>query len=231
MVAERQPAAAAQRFERPIMFKGANVRAILAGEKTQTRRVVSPQPTALPGGRLRWSRHGPAFAGGFEWGAREECRFPTPYGQAGDRLWLREAAYLTPPGWGPASDCTHRDQLGRPRLVVYAADCRGGRSETAEVDYNLRKTPAMLFPRWACRAVLEVLRVRVQRLQDITEAEIRAEGVTLETAAEIAGVERREVLDLEHAWELGWDAINGSRSWHRWEANPFVWVVEFRRLP
>jgi len=197
--------------ERGIMFKGQNVRAILTGEKTQTRRVMAPQPRVGFVAKERYVR--------------------SAFGRPGERLWVREAAYITPPGWGPASDCNLRDDEGRPRLVAYAADCRGGRSELAEEEYRLRKTPAMLFPRWACRVVLELTRVRVERLQAITEADIRAEGVTPAAAAELAGVGVDQVHGLREAWRIGWDAINGHKSAARWSNNPWVWVLEFRRLP
>lgn len=191
--------------ERPILFSGPMVRALLDGTKTQTRRVWK-----MPRGCSWYEGHGGEAAGmvqddeGPAWWHVSEQR--CPYGQPGDRLWVREA-WRTEPALDP---CPPREiaMVGAP--VQYEAgphaDVLGGK---------LR--PSMFMPRSLARITLVVTDVRVERLQDISEADAIAEGVEAERPDTAVG-----------AYEWLWEAINGPGSW---DANPWVWVVEFRKTP
>lgn len=215
--------------ERPILFSGAMVRAILSGQKTQTRRVIKPQPEVTEK-RLRetggWvegetlSQHvNEAWQAGF---IPVEC----PYGQPGDRLWVREAFHSY-----------HWDQ---PR-AVYRADGERQRVRTQIESYEVgRWKPSIHMPRWACRIVLEIVSVRVERLQDISEEDAEAEGI-LADSFEYGGQQYfrdYRLTDAEASTQPAltcpresfrslWESINGQESW---QANPWVWVVEFRRV-
>ncbi|MFY2659264.1 hypothetical protein ACOTJ6_12990 [Achromobacter xylosoxidans] len=188
--------------ERPILFSGPMVRAILAGNKTQTRRVAKE------------------FAG------RDDldsilARFPNqngcPYGQPGDRLWVREK-------W--SSDFAHHYPYDR---VWYAADddrrhdievrngVRGIYSPESQEFVPFRWRPSIHMPRSACRLVLEVTGVRVERLNNISQEDAELEGVECNMSP----------LSFREHFQRLWEHINGAGSW---DANPWVWVVEFRRI-
>lgn len=136
-------------------------------------------------------------------------RMACPYGAPGDRLWVRET-------W-------RMDQHGKGSNVIYAADLderfRGGKGPWR---------PSIFMPRSASRITLEITSVRVERLQDITEKDIIAEGVTVDVAAKMTGIPWSSLPTLHHAWEAGWDFINGKRA--PWASNPWVWVISFRRV-
>lgn len=147
--------------EKPILFSAPMVRAILNGTKTQTRRTVKPQPEAAHGGEPYW------HIGGYRaWqyrGVTDPARMGThnpivcPYGEPGDRLWVREAWYSPP---APLNDCLGYVADGdHPHGVIY------------------RKRPSIHMPRWASRITLEVTGVRVERLQDISTHDCWAEGI------------------------------------------------------
>lgn len=209
--------------ERPILFSGEMVRAILAGRKTQTRRIVKPQPVAP----LRFSIDRPAVGGSVAYFAyvdaggvhhnelSAECR----YGQPGDRLWVREAAYIAPPNFGDDRDCNLTDYEGRPRVASWAATMDSD-SVRCATDYGVKCTPSIHVPRWASRITLEVVAVRVERVQDISRDDVQAEGV--ESKAWDSGLRK-------DAFSALWDSINGKRA--PWASNPWVWVVEFKRVP
>jgi hypothetical protein len=199
--------------ERPILFQGAMVRALLAGTKTQTRRVVKPQP------------HPDAQVGGHYGGG--------PYGQPGDRLWVREAFRMTTPfdKDSPARVAELCLDAGYPKPwapIQYEAD--GRRDNWTSVSTIQAKPepgklrPGIHMPRWASRILLEVTAVRVERLQEITHGDIEAEGIPCE-GAPMPG----ELQKAKHCvqWIGLWEAINGKGSW---VANPWVWVVEFKKV-
>lgn len=225
--------------ERPILFRAPMVRAILAGTKTQTRRVVKlPEGAqqvaywAPPGGR---SREGWADPGVNYWTERGNHLDACPYGQPGDRLWVRESHLLDPPidGTWPSVGDTFAavadipERYRNPSYVLYRAD------EKLTGDWRWR--PSIHMPRWASRILLEVTDVRVTRLQDISEAGARAEGAEPIRCAEFAPADR-DLLDLplldpatphRNGFASLWDSINGAGAW---EANPWVWAVSFRRM-
>ena len=186
--------------ERPILFSGPMVRAILVGAKTQTRRVVNPQPHAVRDGLYGWKQ---VAGGGYEvvWNAlqmsgsqalSEYC----PYGKPGDQLWVRET-------WRVNGN-EHDYAAAGPDKVFYRAD------EDWNTDAGWR--PSIFMPRWASRITLEVVSVRAQRLQDISHADGSAEG-----------------FDSLDGFALLWDRINEKRG-YGWQDNPWVWAVEFRAV-
>lgn len=222
--------------ERPILFSAPMVLAILAGRKTQTRRVVKPQPQ--PGQSIRW--HGAWF----QWTQHGANLGPvTPYAETGDRLWVRETTIITPKRWTSDwalfdKESRRTDDDGDMRAVRYLAT--RPRREGANV-YELKATPSIFMPRWASRITLEVTGVRVERLQDISEEDARAEGVARLHGRDVpaamgGGVETWTNYEEEDNWHTSarasfgslWRSINGADSW---KANPWVWVVEFKRVP
>jgi hypothetical protein len=196
--------------EHPILFSAPMVRALLDGSKTQTRRVVKPQPEAEHGGEPYW------FVGGYRaWRARG-CTDPIrsgshneiacPYGKPADRLWVRE---------------THMD-LGA--CYLYRADA-AAEQERAIVAPRQPWRPAIHMPRAASRITLEITGVRVERLQDISPEDCWAEGIQ---EMRDAGDENGELRgSVRQDYQALWESINGPGSW---DANPWVWVVEFKRL-
>jgi len=210
--------------QHPIIFSGPMVRAILEGRKTQTRRVMKPQPEnngaleLVPGGRLwyEWP-----IAGGLD----HFCQFP--YGQVGDRLWIRENFQITQP-WGSDGDewigddlmeidgrLPHEkpEEIGFWWQIQYKADdpetCRWWR-------------PSIFMPRWASRIDLEIVNVRVEQIQRITIRDAAAEGIdhTYKDALDMVSVSWYQDL---------WNDLNGKRGFG-WSENPFVWVIEFKTI-
>lgn len=201
--------------DRPIPFSGPMVRAVLAGTKTQTRRVVKPQPGgSMPDG-WSWQRCGVEGWYAVNGQHRGESLGHCPYGAPGDRLWVREAwhthAFLDAV---PPRDITTRS-------IHYAAD---GPIKTG------KRRPGMFMPRWASRITLEIVSVRVERLQDISEADARAEGIHKPVGSQFwhADPHGSSLPGETPQWAYRnlWEKLNGPGSW---AANPWVWVVEFRR--
>lgn len=189
--------------ERPILFQGAMVRALLSGAKTQTRRVMKPD------GQYRLDLVCPADGG------PSRC----PYGQPGDRLWVRESHW-----WFP-DECDPETGYTPPILTAEDVEYRADGEKPGRV-----WRPSIHMHRWASRITLEVAGVRVERLQDISEADAQAEGIgefiggwacLTDDAPQQAGNTPKK--GYRHLWER----INGPGSW---DVNPWVWVVEFRRI-
>jgi hypothetical protein len=233
--------------ERPILFSDAMVRAILAGAKTQTRRVVmtrepvdfiGPSGTEDDPSEWGWFFDGPDHHGYMVLGRGHDERhdhgrisIPCPYGQPGDRLWVREAFALSQRDPEDTSVSTREPQWWDP--PVYRADGDPG-GEWTRFDGG-RHVPirppwrsARYMPRWASRLALEITSVRVERVQSISEEDARAEGVSAGPSAALAetpvGVSAREAFA-----EL-WESLNGERPGCSWGANPWVWVVAFRKV-
>lgn len=140
--------------------------------------------------------------------------YSCPYGVPGDQMWVKES-YRFGVEWDEESP-NQVEPMGGPGIVWYAATDR-----LTEGWGKLR--PSIHMPRWASRITLEVTGLRVERLQDITEADAIAEGVT-ETFDGPGGCHERTTA-AENFRPL-WESINGSASWAE---NPWVWVVEFQR--
>ena len=201
--------------ERPILFSAPMVRAILEGRKSVTRRPVK-------GAGLNWLED---FTPDY---VADPANSLCPYGKPGDRLWVRET-FIDLRGTG----VEHRpDPDGPLQRYAYAADCRpGSHSDEARQDFGLKYKPSIHMPRAACRILLEISDVRVERLQDITEEQAKTEGVRLYTDhAELGdwwhveGIETYSA-DPRKSFELLWSSVGGD-----WNANPWVWVVEFKRV-
>lgn len=204
--------------EHGILFAAPMVRAILEGQKTMTRRVVKPQPDARlysVNGGPEWTYPDPHDPDVPDWGRVVRC----PYGVAGDRLWVRET-------WATVKTLDHLApskvwQYDRPPSLYYAEWTGAARNS----EWRGKWRPSIHMPRWASRTTLENASVRVERLQDITEEDAKAEGMASWAAASCSRLPEDELYARAY-FELAWDAINGKR--HPWASSPWVWVVEFK---
>ena len=199
--------------ERPILFSGAMVRAILGGEKTQTRRPVKPQPESalkwLDESRCMEPENGvdPLIA----WvpigksGAQSYWR--CPYGVPGNRLWVREK------GWQRPERSLREMREGADTWKPYYFDADGlTKSDHDQFKaWGFKRRPSIHMPHCASRIILEVTAVRVERLQEINEDDARAEGCA-----------------LSQNYMILWDLLNAKRA--PWSSNPWVWVIGFRRV-
>jgi hypothetical protein len=184
---------------RPILFSAQMVRTILDGSKTQTRRVAKLNYSGrvkLPGSSLNWHLGDP------------NAVLACPYGQPGDQLKIRET-WKADQIW----DDFKPSQIPKGEPILYAAD----EHATGIVPFAWgRGRPSIFLPGWASRITLEITGIRVERLQDISEEDAKAEGV----------------LNDEHVtprirYQWLWEHINGPGSWDK---NPWVWVVTFKRI-
>ncbi|WP_322067523.1 hypothetical protein [Burkholderia cenocepacia] len=224
--------------ERPILFSGPMVRAILEGRKTQTRRVIRCQPPAdvAP---ITVSRYHPtvvdrrgdeapgaeivgAFSDDGEWGCK------SPFGEPGDRLWVRETCRAVELESG--LDGVHYPADGAFRAIEDSSDAAGRWIELYAYRGQTGATvPAIHMPRWASRITLEITGVHAERLRGISEADACAEGVTIEDRHTVGYCAGEHLPPSIRAFRELWDGLNAARG-HGWEANPWVWVVEFRRI-
>lgn len=195
--------------ERPILFSAPMVRTLLAGTKTQTRRAFSPRMEKLMRAAAAMGEVSHFLdEGSMQPNDLDYVRSFCPYGQPGDRLWVRETW-----AYGVHAMAAKRDEDGP---FVYAAD------GTTQGRLCERWTPSIHMPRWACRITLDIKAVRIERLQSISEADAEAEGIDFLRHIPDAD----ETLTAKQLYECLWDSINGAGSW---AANPWVWVVEFER--
>lgn len=275
--------------ERPILFSGEMVRAILAGRKTMTRRIVTPQPPAncvpIGSGYVGAARYWTTFenpandaaalitancpygkpgerreasrgetdrcrARAFEVGDSERALQPAPCSanawnepvsnranrKQGDRLWVKETFYA----WGrwetqfnpkKRRNKWHFIDLTRESGKQYQYTEPEGfqKQKRGGVPPTWWKRPAIFMPRWASRLTLEISAVRVERLQDISEADALAEGIKLLPGGGFGLNEPfSEFNSARSAFAFLWDSINGKRV--PWLSNPYVWVIEFKRM-
>jgi hypothetical protein len=207
--------------DRPILFNGGMVRALLAGRKTQTRRPIKPQPMAAhhvdvchysPTGWALW-KHGstPKPADPRDaWGRCLCSREVTcPFGQAGDRLWVRETWAMNDIYWGWAKIPVDRpDSLSE---LAYRADGEW-KDQHAQCDGDLPSwRPSIHMPRWASRISLEITGVRAEQLWEISDEDRDREG------------------QGDKPFGTIWEQVYGPQGLG-WDANPWVWVLEFRRI-
>ncbi|HBZ0629686.1 TPA: hypothetical protein MJB77_20895 [Klebsiella pneumoniae] len=197
--------------ERGMIFNAEMVRAILDGRKTQTRRPIKWKQTRFTeigeredGSKWPWSED-----------AEHACDFwhPCPFGAVGDRIWVREAFRV------------HSRATDVATLVYKASERNSWTEQTRRVPVAVcnkpatpeKWTPSLHMPRWASRILLEITGVRVERLRSMSQDDARAEGVIAASGPMEAGLAFREL----------WDSIYGEESW---KANPWVWVIEFKRV-
>ncbi|HIC2051412.1 TPA: hypothetical protein ACW0SN_001364 [Enterobacter ludwigii] len=203
-----------------MIFNGEMVRAILDGRKTQTRRVMKVQPSdgfhPTHNGydldlNAHWYTPGVVDKNGYLQPAKKDVfgvadeneGYTCPFGAVGDRIWVRETFCPVPDHEEPAG-CS---------AILYAADGNG--------PYG-KWVPSIHMPRWASRLTLEITCVRVERLRDLSEDDAKSEGITPPSGGVLPGWEYRiNFRDL-------WMSIYGSENW---EANPWVWVIEFKVVP
>lgn len=216
--------------EHPILFSGEMVRAILEGRKTQTRRLtgltdVNEKPEAWTFkrlGTLDWmtkksskGRFGAYFQSEeIEPNTLSICPTAFPYGQVGDRLWVRET-------WAHDDldckdvKCGNRDHIWwKASENKIVADSFAG---------TARWRPSIFMSRWASRITLEIVNVRVEPLWAINRADAFAEGVRSDYLHQPP-----DWLDIDRFREL-WDKLNKKRG-YGWDVNPWVWVVEFKKV-
>jgi hypothetical protein len=221
--------------DRPILFTGPMVQALLREEdpKWKTRRVMKIQPQLAPNGEF-W--HWPHLGGLSHWrngehvvsGWTTEKMFEScPYGQVGDHLWVRETWTVTDYDWTPESFYTP------PNSYLY----RATDGETALADAaGHRWRPSIHMPRQASRIKLEITGVRVERLQDISEADAKAEGASPEAEPIYASDDPFDASPptygaptYRYGFRLLWNKINEARGFG-WNTNPWVWVLEFKKV-
>lgn len=193
--------------EHPILFSGPMIRAILEGRKTQTRRVIKPQPIAIVDGVPRMN-HKSKTVPGYSIPVHEDIK--CPYGTIGDRLWVRENWWKIPMA---SLDDMRNGADTWPRVSYPATD-----DEPQYIEWGWKKKPSIHMPRWASRITLEITDIRVQKLQEITEEDIKAEGF-------------HNLTDIgwRYCFGSGWNHINEKRG-YSWQSNPWVWAISFKRL-
>ncbi|WP_318368423.1 hypothetical protein [Enterobacter sp.] len=196
--------------ERGMIFNAPMVRAILDGRKTQTRRIMKPQPEVCPRGGHWWSsnvfktmlhveeemQNGKGGWGGL---AGDAC----PFGTVGDRIWVRE---------------TFASGLSTKSTLAYRATHKREDLEDGFYD-TIKWTPSIHMPRWASRITLEITDVRVERLNDISDTDANAEGVLADALS-----------PARYVFGSLWQSIYGADNPQSWQANPWVWVIEFKRI-
>lgn len=203
--------------ERPILFSAPMVQAILAGRKTQTRRVVKSKRELIliPFAALQSEMQEHLELQGWREWVNGHLGPPCPYGQPGDRLWVRETTEAD----HNTSDTVTLSRYSADKSPVLYSRCEDHEynGSVAHWDYPRDVRPSIHMPRWASRINLEITGVRVERLKDISEADAMAEGVW----------GYRALPTGRQQFEALWGDINGPESW---AANPWVWVVEFKRV-
>lgn len=244
--------------ERPILFSGEMVRAVLDGRKTQTRRVMLPRP-----GKNQHMHNPPLYGTGVstnkgQYGVLmcEEItsnitltqHFKCPYGAPGDRLWVRETfAYITDSfaiAQGVRYKADHVDKFFKADGNLIPDGATVFNSLSHEYPDIVKYRPSIHMPRWASRIQIEVVDVRVERVQDISEEDAIREGISAVDSSgnDINPIEyeyRKWFKNYETGefsfidpvasfWSL-WNSINEKRGFG-WDTNPWVWVVEFRRV-
>ncbi|WXF89156.1 hypothetical protein WDV92_10485 [Pseudomonas syringae pv. atrofaciens] len=207
--------------ERPILFSAPMVRAILSGQKTVTRRVLKVQPHIDASGNF--------CVGGANYGqdiygkpvTKHFVSSNCPHGKPGDRLWVREAWQAD----AQVNEIAPRE-LSHGEPIQYPAD--GASRQTGCSMITPGKTrPSIHMPRWVSRILLEITDVRVERLQEISLAQVQREGCAVRQFW-LFGANKEEAQKIGASVFGGlWSSINGAESWN---ANPWVWIVEFKRV-
>lgn len=220
--------------ERGIIFSDWEVRAILAGRKTMFRRAIKPQPEACNHADYKglgaewWDKPSEFYeihpgqwacrfcGNGTRLSRRDVLAIPCPFGTVGDRLYGREAWMSVDTSFRqPAKFRTCTDLHGRSHTIVYRADA----------NYSCDWNSPVTMPRWASRITLEIVNVRVERVQDITEQDAIAEGC--DGNCPVSNVRTYQAGPFSYQFAQLWDSIHGPAAWDR---NDWVWAVTFKRL-
>jgi hypothetical protein len=236
--------------EHAISFTAEHVAKIFKREKTQTRRVINPQPPSNcaylcgnPGNGWAWTD---GSTKDYDYFPKDREGLNCPYGKPGDRLWVREACLMWKPGGDPGHNIVYADDPEYRALLKDAALIRKGKKDGSIPEHigNWAYTSQRFMPRRAARLILELTDVRVQRVQDISEEDALAEGcsVSVVTADDLADLAisdvSPQVKELGKALGPGrfmarcefmglWDSINGQRG-YLWLDNPWVWALSFK---
>ena len=209
--------------ETGIIMSGDHPKLVLDGRKTQTRRVVNIKGINIHDKKWVNAQYNPKYQSAiFNDGIRENWDAVCPYGQVGDRLWVRERYSIAEIRWRP-------DGKSGGATVLYKA---GGTKSIGWNDWLManwlkpdwdKKRPSIFMPRWASRITLEITEVRVERVQEITEADIKTDffiGEIINGQLIITPATRESSPQL-------WDTLNEKRG-YGWEVNPWVWVISFK---
>ncbi len=201
--------------EKPILFNSEMVNAILSGRKTQTRRIMGNQPAGQDLETVH-VRHNDDF--NFQWYGNlgESSYFPCPLGKPGDQLWVRETF--------AAGLCT--ESTLAYRATHKTEDLEEGWGET------IKWTPSIHMPRWASRINLLITGVRVERLNDISEQDAISEGLEcyVDDGVPYYGPFNNGDCRPDVVFRGLWDSIYGQKEGENWQANPWVWVINFERM-
>ena len=228
--------------ERPILMSTPMVQAILAGRKTQTRRIVKPQPNESF--TMDYKRN---IRESYGWSYQKTIEHPyldvkspcmnsfCPYGQVGDRLWVKE-------GWAVSSHS--KDYVKQLEILYKTIHDDNNDRKWVELDLdtwakqslnNKWRSGRFMF-KWASRITLEITEIRVQRLQEISEEDAEQEGIIrneqhnaiywFEVFGEYHG--HTQSVTRKEAYQKLWDSINGKK--HPWSTSPYVWVLTFKRV-
>lgn len=212
--------------ERPVIFNGVMVRAILDGRKTQTRRAISDRHLHLIEVASQVGECYPLESGIDHANSQSYYREHCPFGQVGDRLWVRET-FMDLTGTGIEAT------TGKFEGFAYRADTPAGSyGDEVRKEYGLKWTPSLHMPRKACRILLKITAVRVERLNDISEEDAKAEGVKpagdmLPDYPDTFLTPKGDFATAKVAFQRLWQSIYGEESW---AANPWVWVIEFKQV-
>lgn len=208
--------------ERPILFQGSMIRAVLQDRKTVTRRLVKATKAHADGfmmldhGKGWW----PYNAFGDFASDHEGMEYPIacPYGKLGDRLWVRETCFIN-----DYREASVPEQERADCEIHYRAD---GIPDFEGEEELIRWRPSIHMPRWASRILLEVTDVRVERLQDITEEQALAEGIKKHSDGGYHVEDGKHFSDSPvESFACLWSSVGGD-----WDANPWVWCVSFKRI-
>ncbi|GAL60332.1 hypothetical protein EV102420_36_00070 [Pseudescherichia vulneris NBRC 102420] len=204
--------------ERGMIFNSEMVRAILDGRKTQTRRIIKPQRVG-DAWSVKETQSPMSARHTHDWwlptATRPYSALPScPFGIVGDRIWVREAFRVM----GCATDvarlmykASERNSFTESTRTVPVASCTTQPSQ--------KWTPSIHMPRWASRITLEITDVRVERLNSISDTDANAEGVSAD-----------QLSPARYVFGSLWQSIYGADNAQSWQANPWVWVIEFRRV-
>lgn len=213
--------------ERPILMTPENAQKCFEGVKTQTRRLLKQQPDKFQhveyDSRKGWQYWWDVGSSGMSDVRQEYAPLKCPYGAVSDRLWIKEASWI----WGTwvhEEDGWHfREHYSR--RVSFSVVDGALTGKRGDVEPRWIRRPGIFMPRWACRTVVEITEIRVQRVQDCSTEDAIAEGAETWEGECLLREKRLTKAQLQYA--ALWESINGAGSW---DANPFVWALTFKKV-